>query len=107
DGNTVVCAGRDNSLRLWDTRTGREMKPLRGHTAPVTCLTFAPSGRPLASGALDSTVRLWDLTEGTSVDTLETATGPVTALAFHRGGQTLAVAGDGPAEGSAGETTPD
>ncbi len=107
DGNTVVCAGRDNSLRLWDTRTGREMKPLRGHTAPVTSVAFAPSGRPLASGSLDGTVRLWDLAEGTSLDTLEAATGPVTALAFHRGGQTVAVAGEGPAEGSSGETTPD
>jgi WD40 repeat protein len=106
DGNTVACGRPDNSILFWDTRTGRPGKPLTGHTAPVSCLAFAPTGRYLASGALDATVKLWDVVGLSAVDTLRVATGPVTALAFHRGGQTLAVAGEGPADGSAGDSAP-
>jgi WD40 repeat protein len=111
DGSTVVCAGTDNALRTWSTQTGRESKPMPGHAAPVTCLVFSRSGRRLASGSLDGTVRSWDVVQQSAIDTLEVGTGPVTALAFHPAeqpeGQTLAVAGQVPADGSAGDAAPD
>ena len=34
---------------------------LRGHTAGVWSVSFAPDGRTLASGSNDATIRLWDV----------------------------------------------
>jgi WD40 repeat protein len=40
-------AGReDNTIRLWQVATRKEMAELRGHTAYVHALTFSPDGRP-------------------------------------------------------------
>ena len=35
DGNTLAASDLDHSVRLYDTRTGRLLTRLRGHTAPV------------------------------------------------------------------------
>ena len=34
---------------------------LRGHTAPVVSLCFAPKGQTLVSGSLDGSLMLWDM----------------------------------------------
>jgi WD40 repeat protein len=49
----------DNSLRLWDVTTGKELRKLDGHTNYVRALAFTPNGRIAISGSLDGTVRLW------------------------------------------------
>ena len=62
DGKTLVSAGDDNTLRLWDPATRRAIgEPLRGHTSPVFSVAFSPDGKTLASTGDDGTVRLWDV----------------------------------------------
>jgi len=48
-------------VRLWDPVQGRELKLLPGHTARVTTLAFAPTGRVLVSGSADASVKVWNL----------------------------------------------
>lgn len=75
DGKTVVSAGVDQSLRVWDVSTGRLLRTLDNHTAAVNDLAVRqlpplPEGEgatdpPLvASAAADRTVRLWQPTIG-------------------------------------------
>ena len=45
---------------IWDLRVKRRVGLLRGHSRDVTCLTWSPSGRFVASGSFDATVRVWD-----------------------------------------------
>lgn len=43
---------------------------LQGHEWTVTCLSFSPNGRLLATGSKDQTVRLWSIPDGRSLYSL-------------------------------------
>jgi WD40 repeat protein/DNA-binding SARP family transcriptional activator len=57
DGTRVVTSSQDQTIRLWDVETGREVLILRGHTAPVSDIAFSPDGVHLASASYDGTIR--------------------------------------------------
>jgi WD40 repeat protein len=60
NGKTVATA-RDETIQLWDARTGRLRASLAGHNGLIQALAFRPDGRQLASTAQDGTVKLWDV----------------------------------------------
>jgi WD40 repeat protein len=60
DGTRLASACRDNSIRLWDVATRKEVAELRGHSAYVHAVAFSPDGTRLASASGDFTVRIWD-----------------------------------------------
>jgi len=74
------------------------MQILRGHTAVVRVLAFAPDGKLLASGGEDETVRLWQFPEGVEWDRLEAPPYMPPSLAFSPDGRRLAAPAPGPEE---------
>jgi WD40 repeat protein len=63
-GDTIACAGPNNTVRLWDARTGVERRRFTGHRDEVTSVAFSPDGRSLASTGNDGSLRLWDVSTG-------------------------------------------
>jgi WD40 repeat protein len=61
DGKTIASGGQDGLVRLWDSKTGKSLLTLRGHTEDVMSVAFRADGKQLASGSRDGTVRLWDI----------------------------------------------
>jgi hypothetical protein len=49
DGRLLTAGCGDQTIRLWDLETDRELPPLVGHQAAVAALAFTPDGKRLVS----------------------------------------------------------
>ena len=49
----------DNSVRRWDTATGREIVPRSGHAGAIWSLAVSADGKTICSGGADGSVRGW------------------------------------------------
>jgi WD40 repeat protein len=78
----------DNTARLWDVRTGRELQKLK-HDGPVSDVAFSSNKCKLVTGSADKTARLWDVQTGKEMLRLE-HDGGVHAVAFSPDGSKLA-----------------
>jgi hypothetical protein len=93
-GGQLASGGGDQTIRLWDSATGRELKVLRGHVGPVRALAFSGTRPLLASGSTDTTIRIWDLGSGKELKALTSHFGAIRAIAFSPDGQLVASGGD-------------
>jgi WD40 repeat protein len=89
DGTRLASASRDQTVKIWDTATGKEIRTLSGHTRSVLCVVFNPSGRLLASASADMTVRVWEAASGRLLHTLKGHRAEIFTLAFSPDGKWL------------------
>src|SRR5947199_10201709 len=89
DGQLVVSASGDSTVRLWETATGSCRSTLEGHSEYINAVAFSPDGQLVASASGDSTVRLWETATGSCRSTLEGHSGYINAVAFSPDSQYL------------------
>jgi WD40 repeat protein len=63
DGTLLATAGH-GPIKLWDTKTFKEVRSLRGHSDIVNDLVFSPDGKMIASVSDDGKLILWDIEKG-------------------------------------------
>ncbi|XP_048240296.1 F-box protein MET30-like [Haliotis rufescens] len=86
DESRLASGSLDQTIKLWDIKSGELLQTLKGHTRGVWCLNFYTK-HLLISGSYDSTIRIWNLRSGGTTRTLLGHEGPVWAMV--RRGSTL------------------
>ncbi len=82
DGTRVVSGSADQTVRLWDVVTGKELRAWRGHNRPVLAIRFSPDGARVVSGSEDGTACVWDVDGETAAAVMHMLSGPVYCVAW-------------------------
>jgi WD40 repeat protein len=62
DGHYLVTGGANQTVQVWDAKTGNPIGTLGAHDRDIQGLAFSPNGHHLASASGDGTVKIWDAT---------------------------------------------
>lgn len=54
----------DQTAKIWDLETGKEVATLKGHTGEIVSLNFSAEGDRIITGSFDFTARIWDTNTG-------------------------------------------
>lgn len=82
DGDWIISASKDGSLRLWESRTGKEKKHFVGHENAVRNCVFDRKGLLIVSASDDKTLKVWDVETGKEKMTLKGHEQPVRGCDF-------------------------
>ncbi len=88
DGHTVVTGSEDNTLKLWDVASGRELRTLSGHSDKVISVAFSPDGHTVVSGGINGSIKLWDANSGQELRSFGGGY-ELTSVAFSPDGRTV------------------
>ncbi|XP_028081814.1 eukaryotic translation initiation factor 3 subunit I-like isoform X4 [Camellia sinensis] len=81
---TIVTAGEDAVIRIWNSETGKLLKESdkeTGHKKTITSLTKSADSSHFLTGSLDKSAKLWDIRSVTLIKTYVTER-PVNAVAM-------------------------
>jgi len=66
----------DETVKLWDIRTGDCVQTLPAHSDPVTAVSFNRDGTTVCSASHDGLIRIWDVATGECLKTIYAAGNP-------------------------------
>jgi eukaryotic-like serine/threonine-protein kinase len=98
-GEWIAAAVGDGTVKVWNSRTGAEVRAFPAHADSVFSVAFHPDGKHLASAGADRKVRVWHWETGREVFTgpcgADHNSGTAYCLAFSPDGGRLAAGSDG------------
>ena len=92
DGERIVTASWDQSIKVWDVATGRELKSRSVHTAPIQSVAISKDGK-LVSGGEDKIARVWKADTLDYLFPLEGHEDRIFSVAFSPDGETILTGG--------------
>ncbi|RCJ30609.1 hypothetical protein A6770_21220 [Nostoc minutum NIES-26] len=87
DGQQVVSASSDKTLKVWELKSGKLLRTLSGHTELIWGVVVTPNGQQVISASRDKTLKVWELKSGKLLHNLSGHTDWVTGLAVTPNGQ--------------------
>jgi tetratricopeptide (TPR) repeat protein len=88
DGQTVVSAGADGTLRRWDRRGNALGEAMVSQDSPLVALALSPDGQTLISGRADGLVEQWSVVAGTPLgNPIAAHAAAIQTLDYMAGGQ--------------------
>lgn len=103
DGTRIVTAGAgDNTARVWDAVTGKQLHLLKGTGRGINSAQFSPDGKHIVTAGRDGTAIIWDAETGAALlskqydhppDSGDMAPGALWQAVFSPDGKFVATAG--------------
>ncbi|NEP53412.1 MAG: WD40 repeat domain-containing protein, partial [Moorea sp. SIO3C2] len=92
DGTRVISGASDNTVRVWNLATGKEIQRFNGHNLPVVAVAVTPDGKRVISAAFDNTVKVWNSATGTEILTFNGHSFTLVALGITPDGNKVVLA---------------
>lgn len=89
NGEILASGASDGTVRIWDIRTGRELRCLRSRGSRVFAVAFSADGRRVISGWEDGYVRSWDISGDCSRAVLPHQEEKLTSVSFSPDGRSV------------------
>jgi WD40 repeat protein/tRNA A-37 threonylcarbamoyl transferase component Bud32 len=94
DGNRIVSGSADNTLKIWDSKTGKEISTLKGpssvlHMNCITSVVFSSNGKQIVNGNSRKTLKTWDVETGQEILTLKGHSNDVNSVVFSPDGKRI------------------
>src|SRR5262249_30992907 len=93
DGRWLVSGRRDGSVRLWDARTGRQLRGWPGQQKEVSSVAFSPDGRRVAATTGGKTL-VFDAISGEERMRFDAATDGYQSTVYSPDGRLFAAPGE-------------
>jgi WD40 repeat protein len=94
DGKQVVTGSGNNTARLWDAVSGKEIRAFHNRHGPATFVAFSPDGKQvLGAGDSDSAALVWDAASGREIRAFQGYTDYVGHVAFSGDGKQMLTTG--------------
>ena len=87
-----MTASDDQTARVWDVNSGRNLVTLIGHQDIVFTAAFSPDGKRIVTASRDHTARLWDDESERTIANLTGHSGNVVTAEFSPDGRRVVTA---------------
>ena len=87
----LVSGSLDETVRIWEVRSGECLKEIPAHSDPVSCVCFSPDASIFVSSSFDGLCRVWDTETGRCLQTVYCSQEcpPITSVRFTPNGKYL------------------
>ncbi|WP_438011255.1 TIR domain-containing protein [Sorangium sp. So ce321] len=89
DGQRIVSASWDKTLKVWDVATGQLLSTLEGHSYSINACAVSSDGQHIVSASSDKTLKVWNVATGQLLSTLEGHSHRVNACVVSPDGQRI------------------
>lgn len=90
DGNTIASDSKDNKLKLWDSKNGKELQSKSfKYGDNINSLCYSPNGKIIASAHEANIIKLWDSKSLDEIKTLKGHSGAVSKIVFSPDGKRI------------------
>ena len=89
DGQRIVTGSGDQTAKVWEAASGKELLTLKGHSRRVRSVAFSPDGQRIVTGSGDGTAKVWDAASGKELLTSRDSSAAIISVAFSPDGQRI------------------